>query len=182
MTDKELIKKLKKDKSSGLSAVIDLYSGLLYKITASVLLPVGTREDIEECISDSFLAFYGEIDKIDLQKASIKSYLAVIAKRKAIDRYRILKKASALIPFEEGAVADNESPDFTVSADRKAALINAVKALGEPDTTIITRKFYLGETAAEIAEALNMSEGAVQKRIERSKEKLKMQLGGVLYG
>ena len=40
MTGKELIKKLKKDKSSGLSLVIDLYSGLLYKIAANVLLPV----------------------------------------------------------------------------------------------------------------------------------------------
>ncbi len=182
MTDKELIKKLKKDKSSGLSAVIDLYSGLLYKIAANVLLPIGTKEDIEECISDSFIAFYGEIDKIDLQKASIKTYLAIIAKRKAIDRYRILKKAAALIPYEDSALNGSEVQDFTVSSDKKAALISAVKNLGEPDTTIIIRKFYLGETAAEIAEALGMSEGAVQKRIERSRQKLKEELGGVLYG
>ncbi len=182
MTDKELIKKLKKDRSSGLSAVIDLYSGLLYKIAAGVILPLGTKEDVEECVSDSFLAFYSQADKIDLEKASIKTYLAVITKRKAIDRYRMLKKAAALIPYDEASLSDAAADDFTVSTDKKSALIKAVKGLGEPDTTIVTRKFYLGETAAEIAAVLEMSEAAVQKRIERSKAKLKQELGGVLYG
>ena len=181
MTDKELLKKLKKDKSSGLSLVIDLYSGLLYKIAANVLLPLGTKEDVEECVSDSFLAFYGEIDNINLEKASIKSYLAVITRRKAIDLYRKLKKASAFIGEDEAELA-GASEDFTVSHDRKAAVISAIKGLGEPDTTIVTRKFYLGETAAQIAAKLGMSEDAVQKRIERSRKKLKTELGGVLNG
>ena len=182
MTDKELIKKLKKDRSSGLSVVIDLYSGLLYKIASAIILPLGTKEDVEECVSDSFIAFYGQADKIDLEKASIKTYLAVITKRKAIDRYRMLKKATALIPLDEAELSDTAAQDFTVSTDKKGALIKAVRSLGEPDTTIVTRKFYLGETAAEIAAELDMSEAAVQKRIERSRNKLKEELGGVLYG
>ena len=181
MTDKELLKKLKKNKSSGLSLVIDLYSGLLYKITANVILPVGTSQDVEECVSDSFLAFYGEIDSLDLQKASIKSYLAVIAKRKAIDVYRRLKREAELISRDE-ADPYAQSDDFTLTEDRKAFLLDALKNLGEPDTTIVTRKFFLGETAREIGEKLGMSDDAVQKRLERSKQKLKAELGGVMNG
>lgn len=181
MTDKELLKKLKKDKSSGLSLAVDLYSGLMYKIAAAVLMPVGSKEDVEECVSDSFLAFYGEIDNINPERASIKTYLAVITRRKAIDLYRKLKKASALIGTEE---ADTEavSGDFAPGYDRRVAVISAIKALGEPDSTIITRKFYLGEKASEIAAAVGMSEDAVQKRIERSRKKLQAELGGVLNG
>lgn len=181
MTDKELLKKLKKDKSSGLSAVINLYSGLLYKIAANVILPLGTKEDVEECVSDSFLAFYGEIDKIDLERASIKAYLAVITKRRAIDFYRKLKKASELISDEDTESLPSPE-DFTLAEERKSVVMNALLNLGEPDKTIVTRKFYLGETAAEIGKALGMSEDAVQKRIERSKNKLKAELGGVFYG
>ena len=181
MTDKELLKKLKKDKASGLSAVIDLYSGLLYKIAAGVILPLGTKEDVEECVSDSFLAFYGEIDRIDLEKASIKAYLAIITKRKAIDFYRKLKKASELITQENAEVLPT-AEDFTLTQERKTVLFNALRNLGEPDKTIITKKYYLGETAAEIGESLGMSEAAVQKRLERSKNKLKAELGGVLNG
>lgn len=181
MTDKQLLKKLKKDKDSGLSLIIDLYSGLLYKIAANVILPVGTYEDVEECVSDSFLAFYGEIDKLDPDKASIKAYLAVITKRKAIDVYRRLRGSALIIDSEEAA--DSEvSPDFSLDYDRKVLLWGALRSLGEPDITIITRKYLLGETAAEIALKMNMSEGAVQKRIERGRQKLKLELGGVFNG
>ena len=181
MTDKELLKKLKKNKSSGLSAVIDLYSGLLYKIAAGIILPLGTKEDVEECVSDSFLAFYGEIDSLDLDKASIKTYLAVITRRKAIDFYRKLKKASELFT-EEDTESICAPEDFALTQERKAVILNALLSLGEPDKTILTRKFFLGETAAEIGKSLGMSEAAVQKRIERSKNKLKAELGGVLNG
>lgn len=181
MTDKEILKKLKKDKDSGLSLVIDLYSGLLYKIAANVILPLGTSEDVEECVSDSFLAFYGEIENIDLTRASIKAYLAVITKRKAIDCYRRLSKKQTF-SLNSDEILFVPSEDFTLSADRKAFLIDAIKSLGEPDSTIIIRKYYLGETAAQIAARLKTSEAAVQKRIERCKQKLKAELGGVMYG
>jgi len=181
MTDKELLKKLKKDKDSGLSLVIDLYSGLLYKIAANVIMPLGTSEDVEECVSDSLLAFYGEIENIDPKKASIRAYLAVITRRKAIDCYRKLTQRPSYTLDGDGSPYV-QSEDFTLSADRKAFLLSAIKALGEPDSTIITRKYYLGETAAEIGAKLNMSEVAVQKRLERCKQKLKTQLGGVMYG
>lgn len=179
MTDKELLKKLKKDKNSGLSVAIELYSGLLYKIAAAVILPVGTKEDVEECVSDSFLSFYEEIDNLDLERASIKSYLAVITRRRAIDFYRRLRLAKEHTD-ENSEKTDLPSADFTLSLERKQLIFSAVKNLGEPDTTIITRKYLLGETASQIARELNMSEAAVQKRLERSREKLKAELGGVL--
>lgn len=181
MTDKELLKKLKKDKSSGLSTVIDLYAGLLYKIAGAIILPIGSKEDVEECVSDSFLAFYKEIDRLDLEKSSIKTFLALIARRKAIDFYRSLKAKTA----KETTLSEDTditSNDFTPESDRKSAVLSAVKELGEPDSSIIIRKYIFGETAAEIALAFDMSEDAVQKRIERSRAKLKKELGGVLNG
>ena len=162
-----------------MSEVIDLYSGLLYKIAATIILPVGTKEDVEECVSDSFLAFYGEIDFLDLNKSGIKTYLALIARRKAIDFYRSLKqKSSTEAPLDGESF--NTGEYFTPELDRRASLVPAVKNLGEPDSTIIIRKYILGETAAEIAEYLDLSEAAVQKRLERSREKLRLELRGVL--
>lgn len=179
MTDKELLTKLKKDKDAGLSVVIDLYSGLLYKIAAAVILPVGSKEDVEECVSDSFMSFYGSIDSLDTEKASIKTYLAVITRRRAIDFYRRLRSQNQVSLTEAEEI---HSEDFTRTLERKDLLFAAVRTLGEPDTSIITRKYLLGETSAQIADALEMSEGAVQKRLERSREKLRKLLGGVFNG
>lgn len=181
MSDKELLIRLMLDKDSGLAIVIELYAGLMYKIAAAVILPVGSMEDVEECVSDSFLAFYGEIHNIDLEKASIKSYLAVITRRKAIDFYRRLKSKKQLYEnYELEAV--EQGGDFTLAYEEKSCLIAALKNLGEPDTTIITRKYLLGETVLQIAQKLGMSEASVQKRLERSRKKLKSELGGVSNG
>ena len=177
MTDKKLLQELKRDRNKGLGLLIDTYSGYVYKIVSSVILSVGTKEDAEECTYDVFLSFYNHIDNIDLLKGTIKGYIGVIAKRKAIDLYRRLERETKPLSEEEIELTE-ENKDL--SYEDKHLLYNAVVALGEPDTTIVTRRYFLGESAKEIAQALgNISEKAVQKRLERSIKKLKTVLGGV---
>lgn len=181
MTDKELLSLMKKDKTKGLTVLIDTYSALVYKVVSSVILPVGAVEDAEECVSDVFLAFYNNADKIDLAKGSVKGYLAVIGKRKAISLYRKLKKEKEGLADTGGIIPD--IPEETgIDEETKKLLFDAVTALGEPDTTIIVRKYIFGETAKEISQYVGLSPEAVQKRIQRAAEKLKSMLGGVLYG
>ena len=45
-----------------------------------------------------------------------------------------------------------------------------------PDREIFLRKYYLLETSKEIAAALDMSEGAVNTRLSRGRERLRRQL------
>ena len=49
---------------------------------------VCSAEDIEEVVSDVFITFYNQIESVDLSKGSLASYIMVIAKRKAVDRFR----------------------------------------------------------------------------------------------
>lgn len=179
MTDKKLLSELRRDKDKGLGLLIDTYSGYVYKIVSCVILPVGTKEDAEECTSDVFLTFYNRIDEIDLSKGTIKGYIGVIAKRKAIDLYRKLERQSKNLSDDDAELPEEEK---SLSYEDKQLLYKAVKDLGEPDTEIVTRRYFMGESAKEIAEALGgISEKAVQKRLERSIKKLRTVLGGV-YG
>lgn len=181
MTDRELLLLISEDKVKGFSLLVDTYSALVYKIVSSVVLSVGTREDAEECVSDTFLAFYNNLDDVDPEKGSIKGYLALIAKRRAINLYHTLKRQQyAEDTFDESTAA--EPADEVADYETRAALVKAVKALGEPDSTIVTRKFILGETAREISLVVGLSPEAVQKRLERSMDKLKTMLGGAFDG
>lgn len=180
MTDREILDYIKSDTGKGMEYLIDSYGSLVYKIVSSVILPVGNAQDVEECVSDAFIIFYNHLHKIDLQKASVKGFLAMVAKRNAISHYRRLKRN---VPFEnaednenELAVSDN-APDL----ETNQVLYDAIRALGEPDTTIVVRRYILGETAKEISERVNLSAEAVQKRLERSIKKLREMLGGVFY-
>ncbi len=181
MTDRELLLLISEDKVKGFSLMVDTYSGLVYKIVASVILSVGTREDAEECVSDTFLAFYNNLDDVDPEKGSIKGYLALIAKRRAINLYHTLKRQQyAEETFDDSTPA--KTSDEVADYESRQALTKAVKALGEPDSTIVVRKYILGETAREISPKVGLSPEAVQKRLERSMDKLKTMLGGVFLG
>ena len=94
--------------------------------------------------------------------------------RRAVDVFRKAvrqKNIDALL--SENAAKKTESTDVVVleKAEREI-LINAVLKLGEPDSTIVFRKFYYGETYEEIGKRLGLSANAVNKRYLRSVEKL----------
>lgn len=97
LTDSELLQLLRKKPEKGLDKMINMYSGLVYTIASDKLSLICSNEDIEECVSDVFYEVYRQREAINLQKGSIKGFIAVIAKRKAIDIYRSLKNKSSKV-------------------------------------------------------------------------------------
>lgn len=185
MSDKELTALLRDNPSAGLSELLCLYSGYVYAVVRSKLFKVASAEDIEECASDVFAVFYRQLAKLDLSKGSIKSYLMVIAKRKAIYIYRSLAAKHVQLEdiddefFANTLCSEDDITEALEEADERKALIKAVNGLGEPDATIIYRRYYLGESVEETARRLHMSESSVVKHTRKSLEKLRVSLGGM---
>lgn len=186
MTEQELLEFLHTNPQKGFEIIINKYTGLMYAIAYNKLSSVCTREDIEECVSDIFVLFYEQRATIDLSRGSIKSFLMILAKRTAIKRFK--RTCSINTTFTsiydeslspEHLIADEDTTAPLIEKETRHMLIRAVKALDEPDCTIILRKWYLGETAKEIAKSLHLSQNAVEKRISRSLKKLKTKLGGI---
>jgi len=178
--DSILLDDLKSDAEKGLMQLMDTYMGLIYTIVKNKLGDVCCKEDIEECVSTVFYEFYKQRENIDLSKGSIKSFLCVIAKRKAIDLYRentkliknIVQGNESSIELVEG----EELPDL----ETKHVLIEAIKNLGNPDSEIFIRKYYLGQSTKAIAQAYGIKANTVDKKISRGLVKLRESLGGVL--
>ena len=61
-------------------------------------------------------------------------------------------------------------------------MLDAVKALGEPDTTIIIQKYYYNRSSDEIAEMVEMKPAAVRKRVSRAVNKLRDMLTAIGEG
>jgi RNA polymerase sigma-70 factor, ECF subfamily len=185
MTDQELLELLHTNPQKGFEIIINKYTGLMYAIAYSKISSVCKREDIEECVSDIFLLFYEQRAVIELSRGSIKSFLMILAKRTAIKQFRRAcsnNTVSTSIDDEtlsnKFLTANEDIAAALIEKETRLMLIRAVKALKEPDCTIIIRKCYLGETAREIAKRVNLSQNAVEKRISRSMKKLKVILGG----
>lgn len=184
MTDQDLLHLLGRNPEQGLNAIMDTYMGLVYTIVRGKLSNSATSEDVEEVVSDAFCELYQQRRQINLQRGSLKAYLATIAKRKAIDRFRRLQGDNlhtvklADLPQEP---ASPESSEAAFSRKETAKLLlQEIEALGPPDDEIFIRKYYLGQSTRTIAQALHMKENTIDQRVSRGMGKLRHALGGVL--
>lgn len=186
MKDEKLLKLIMKDAEAGMERLVSQYGALVMAVVRSRLS--GTRfceADIEDCAAETFADFYAGLDGLDPSSAGVKGRLCVIAKRKAADRLRRFYREADAVPLTPEIAAAVPAPgsveEALEKAESRAALIAAVKALGEPDSEIIIRKFFLGQASKEIAEILGISVSNVDVRTHRAIKKLKNSLGGDPY-
>ncbi|GAA0075726.1 sigma-70 family RNA polymerase sigma factor [Clostridium sp. CTA-5] len=164
--------------------MMNCYMPLIYTIVANKISGIYSREDIEECVSDVFIDVFNNRSRIDINKGSIKAFLAVIAKRKAIDLYR---KKDGKRNFHNVSIDDlfdiSNDEDITNLVTKKeehSKLIEAIKKLEQPDREIIIRKYYLNQSSKEISKAIDLKVNTIDKKASRCLQKLKKILGGVL--
>ncbi|MBR1750089.1 MAG: sigma-70 family RNA polymerase sigma factor [Ruminococcus sp.] len=172
MNDDELLTLLRSDPEKGLDAVVRLYSAYVYKIAFTRLRDVCSKEDIEEAVSDIFYKFFIAARDRSFELDKVRGLLSVIAGRHCIDVFRKNCKTPHTLCYDELDDIIAERDDLT--ADE---LTDAVKSLGEPDSTIIIRKYYFGQKNREIARELKMSEGTVGSKLSRGLRKLRAILG-----
>ena len=104
----------------------------------------------------------------------MKAWLCVIARHNAVD---FARKNSPTLPLEEEiAVSETTLESDLEELELRKAVLEAVKALGDPDREILLRKFYFGESSKEIAARLKMSVSNVDVRTSRAVEKLRKNL------
>lgn len=172
-----LLELLRKKPEKGIRAVMEAYMGLCCAIVRARLTGF-PQEDIEECVSDVFLEVYRNREKIELEKGGIRVFLAVVARRRAIDRYHAAKKVE-MLPLE----GEPAEPEKQLAFEDRDALRNALHTLGEPDGKILVWKYYYGLATKEIAAALDMKENTIDQRARRGLQKLREVLKeGGFYG
>lgn len=184
--DDRILEQLARYPEKGLELLMDRYMGLVYTIVSNKLMSVCDKEDIEECVSEVFFDLYQAREAIDTQKSSLQTFVALVAKRKAINRYhKSMSRKQRIVRLEDdgftGIDETQESPAEQASGkETRETLIQSIKALGEPDSEIMIRKYYLGQSSKEIAAALRLKVNTVDKKVSRGLDKLKSLLEGVL--
>ena len=176
MQDKKLATELEKRNEAAMSRLIDQYAKLLWSVAGAVLHGVGTAQDVEECVADVFIYLWEDPRRYDPQRGTLKSWLARVARSKAIDRWRELS-ARSTVPWDEVFLTgETDTVDSVMEEETRRALIAAVNALGEPDREILVRRYYYGQKPKEIALALNMSVKQVDNRLYQTKRRLRQVL------
>ena len=184
LKDEKIMRMLKKDVSAGMDLLIETYGSLVSYIIRHKTNTICSEQDIEECIADVFVDFYKQLDKVDLKKGTLKTYISTIARRRAVDYYHAtLKNVMHVTELDEAMcnmIPDNAPNPLSTMliSEEKSSLLKEVERLGEPDSEILFRRYYLEQSLNEIADAIGMKRPAVSKRIERALDRLKSRMEG----
>jgi RNA polymerase sigma-70 factor (ECF subfamily) len=169
------------------------YSRLLWTIAAGILNGTGNREDVEDVISDVFLSLWEHPEQFDENRGSIKTWLCVKTRSRAIDFLR--KRCREILPSEESWMEDrqqeqqlqqiwqNGTEEDTVleqilSQQQMSEIVRQIEKQQSPDREILMLRLIYEVKPAVIAAKLQMSTEEVYERIRAGKRKLKKNLEG----
>ena len=176
MTDGEILRLMRESPTVGHRALFDEYYNYVCAVSARVLRGVGTPEDIDECVTDTFTEVILHLDPD--RSTNIKAYIGTAAKHKAIScRRSLLSQHGREVAMDDESFPELPSGENIAENTERAAvteqLLREIAALGEPDSTIIIQKYFYDRKSKEIAAIVGLSPPAVRLRASRALKRLR---------
>ena len=147
--------------------LFDEYSDDLYRFAVS---SVRSKHDAEDIVQDVLLKLLDK--KLLIRKDTEKAYLMSMTANKCKDRLRSSARKTS-VSLES---AESEPQYYDGFSDRNAAVFDALMALDETFRVPIYLHYYEEYSYRDIAGILKLSESAVTMRIQRGKEKIRINL------
>ena len=164
-----------------LECVIDCYTAYVGTIVWNIVRDRLALSDAEEIVSDVFKTLWFSADKV--RPGKLKGYLAVVARRSAINA---LRRGKREIPLEDDVVRIPVAgpEDESIRREEYEALRQTVDGMPEPERTIFIRHDYFCQTTAVIAKEMGLNVNTVQSKLRRGRENLRRKLteGGYFIG
>lgn len=173
----DVISFLKTGNSRACHNLVARHQNAVFRTCYSV---IGDEHISEEIAQDVFLKAFKNLSKLDNPHV-FRSWILSIAYRTALDQRR--KKRYYFDPIDKKPDLSDGSAqiDEKMSHDeRKDIILNSIKELGEPDSSIFIL-FYLEEMSTEeIAKALGLGKSNVKIKLMRGREKLRNKLRRII--
>jgi RNA polymerase sigma-70 factor (ECF subfamily) len=173
LNDKRTIAAIRGRDETVINEVITKYSKLLWSVVGAVLNNIGSTQDAEECVADTFIYLWEHPDKYDPQRGKLKTWLSIVARTQAVNRCREIAKRNTVSLEDTDFVDQIGIVDDILKAETRQNLLASVNALGEPDREILIRRYYYDQKPKEIALALDMSVKQVDNHLYNTKRKLR---------
>ena len=163
--------------------IINQYSGYVYSIVNNLKSPYISNEDIEEVISDVFLAIWKNSKHLD-KETSIKPYLAGIARNIISKKYRTTLPNYAINDEIDKIVYLEDIEKVTEENAQDEIIRKSLKLLKREEYQIFIMFYYESKKIKEIAENMKLSQSKVKVILHRVRKEIRKNLkeGGYGYG
>ncbi|HZD59772.1 MAG TPA: sigma-70 family RNA polymerase sigma factor [Anaerolineae bacterium] len=171
VSDEVLVAKAKIGTKEAFEELVKRYRALVYH---AVLQVISSPQEAEDTTQEVFVSAFSSLESFDPQRASFKTWLFSIVKRRCVDWLRNSKKA---VPMDEFATDVTQKiasqPEKALEAtELKDALKRAFVSLSEEQRLCLALQSLQGFSYKEIAEIMDIPIGTVRSRIANARKKL----------
>ncbi len=174
-TDAELFLALG-SQSAALSILYDRHAGLVYGLALKIL---GNPQEAEDLTQDIFLTLVRGCS-YDSKRGSLRTFLAVLTRSRAIDRVRSRNTAIEFLKRwrsnKSDETASNTPLEYVFQDERSQAVQAALAQLSDSQQQILKLAYYYGLSQSEIAKQLKLPLGTVKARARRGLLQLRQTL------
>jgi RNA polymerase sigma-70 factor (ECF subfamily) len=169
-----LVARIRAGDDQALAAVYDQHAGLVYGLA----LRVARDEHLARDITQEVFTYLWELpDRVDLTRGSLRTYLALLAHRRAVDEVRRHERrfrAEAVAAQPEAA----DGPETGVVAAATQAwrtkhLAALLDMLPAEQRAAVRLAYYDGLTYVQVANALGIPEGTAKYRLRAALARLR---------
>lgn len=172
--DAVLLERIRAGDDQALAAIYDQHAGLVYGLARRVARDEQLARDVTQ---EVFTYLWEMPHRVDLSRGSLRTYLALLAHRRAVDEVRRhearfrAEAASALPEPEDGP--ETGVVDAATRTWRQKHLSELLGMLPAEQRAAVQLAYYDGLTYVQVAQALGIPEGTAKSRLRSALARLR---------
>ena len=172
MTDTDIIELFWKRSEKAISELSDKYDRLARSVAMNILHDV---PDTEECMNDSYLSMWNSLPPKRPQV--LPAFFTAVTRNLALKlyRYKNASKRCAIMTELDDFTSTSPSPEEEINFAAEV-ISKYLGTLDTPSRVLFMRRYYMGESVADAARAVGISENNAGVKLSRMKAKLKKKL------
>lgn len=176
LDDLPLLPKIARGDPSAFNAVVDRYGGLVWSLARRRC--AGTAE-AEDAVQEIFLELWRNADRFDVRRGREVTFVAMIARRRLIDRLRKAERERIGGETLAQASGGNAGGSAAVEAGADTSrVLDAISTLPSDQSEVLALSLARGLSHREIAETTALPIGTVKSHLRRGLERVRQTLAG----
>jgi len=181
-TDSLLAARLAAGDDRALAEAFDRLGPAVYGVALRVL---GERHAAQDVVQEVFVELWARPDRYDPAAGTLRAYLLVLARHRAVDALRSeLRRIARQERHHRLSPAPEQPPvcDEVMAAEAASAVRAAVRQLPEAQRRVVELAYFGGLSYREVARAAEIPEGTAKSRLRLALAKLETVLDRQLLG
>ena len=156
-------------------ALADAFDRLAPSVYGGALRVLGNGSAAQDVVQDVFVELWSHPDRYDPAAGSLRTYMTVLARHRAVDLLRSeLRRVARQERHYRLTPADppGSASDEVLAAETASAVRAAVQLLPDGQRQVVELAYFEGMTCREVASAMGIPEGTAKSRLRLAMAKL----------